>query len=83
MQYLAKKLKPFSPNSKTKVIVGASEFAISGILEQEGSPIICVSRKLSASEQGIFTNSEGGSIHIMVLQTIAQVYIWNQIHNCN
>ena len=46
------KLQPFRKGVDTKVICDASEYAIGGMLEQEGQPIICVSRKLNKSERG-------------------------------
>ena len=45
-------LKPFSFDADTKLVCDASEFAIGGVLEQNGSPVICVSRRLSEAEKG-------------------------------
>lgn len=44
------KLQPFSLTTKSVVIVDASEKGIGAVLEQDGFPVICVSRKLSKSE---------------------------------
>lgn len=64
-EIFSKKLKPFSMVAKTtRLICDASEHAIGGMIEQEGSPVICVSRKLSASEVGYSqTQKEALAIH--------------------
>lgn len=48
----SKCLKPFSFEADTKLICDASEFAIGGVIEQNGLPVICVSRRLSDAEKG-------------------------------
>ena len=60
-----KKLKPFSMVAdNTRLICDASERAIGGMLEQNGSPVICISRKLSPSERGYAqTQKEALAIH--------------------
>lgn len=59
-----KKLKLFNPNAPTSLICDASEKAIGGMLEQDGCPVICVSRKLSESETRYSqTQKEALAIH--------------------
>ena len=45
-------LRTFSPNAKTTLITDASPFGLGAILEQNGFPIICISRRLSVAEKG-------------------------------
>jgi transposase InsO family protein len=45
-------LRPFSPNAHSVLITDASPEGIGAILEQDGHPVICVSRRLSKAEQG-------------------------------
>ena len=45
-------LQPYRRGAETKVICDASEYAIGGMLEQDGKPVICISRKLTQSERG-------------------------------
>ena len=45
-------LVPFKRSGPTELVVDASEYAIGGVLEQNGSPVICISRKLSKAEIG-------------------------------
>ena len=45
-------LQPFSPKLHTSVITDASPTGIGAILEQEGKPVICISRRLSDAEKG-------------------------------
>jgi hypothetical protein len=47
-----KPLIPFSTDEPISLIVDASEYAIGGVLEQDGRPVICVSRKMSSAETG-------------------------------
>ena len=60
----SKQLKLYDPNSPISVVCDASKKAIGGTLVQEGSPVICVSRKLSCSEQRYSqTQKEALAIH--------------------
>ena len=45
-------LRPFSPSLKSVLITDASPEGIGAILEQNGYPVICVSRRLTAAETG-------------------------------
>ena len=71
-----RKLKPFTMTSEnTRLICDASEKAIGGVLEQDGSPVICISRKLSASETGYSqTQKEALAIHWCVKRLHKYLY---------
>ncbi|MEO0454924.1 MAG: RNase H-like domain-containing protein, partial [Verrucomicrobiota bacterium] len=59
-----KRLKSFNPNEQSTLVCDASEHSIGGVLEQNGCPIICVSRKMSVSEVGYSqTQREALAIH--------------------
>ncbi|CAH8499798.1 unnamed protein product [Schistosoma intercalatum] len=45
-------LRTYSPNVHSVLITDASPVGIVAVLKQEGRPVICVSRKLTVSEQG-------------------------------
>ncbi|CAL8071465.1 unnamed protein product [Calicophoron daubneyi] len=45
-------LRPFSPKLHTTVITDASPTGIGAVLEQEGKPVVCISRRLSDAEKG-------------------------------
>jgi transposase InsO family protein len=45
-------LRPFSPALKSTVITDASPVGLGAILEQDGYPVICISRRLSSAERG-------------------------------
>ena len=45
-------LAPFSPSKPTILITDASDVGIGAVLEQEGHPVICISRLLNAAERG-------------------------------
>ena len=45
-------LSPFNMRIPIEVIVDASDYGVGGVLEQQGRPIICISRKLNDSERG-------------------------------
>lgn len=44
-------VQPFDPNKETELTTDASEKAVSGIISQNGHPVMYMSRKLSSSEQ--------------------------------
>ena len=44
-------LASFQLGQYSELVVDASEYAIGGVLEQQGRPVICISRKLSVSER--------------------------------
>ena len=44
-------LRSYQSATESDLIVDASEFAIGGVLEQGGHPVLCISRKLSSAEQ--------------------------------
>lgn len=44
-------LQSFQLGLESEVVVDASEDAIGGVLEQQGHPVICISRRLSAAER--------------------------------
>ena len=71
-----KRLKPFSMSSQsTRLVCDASERAIGGVLEQDGSPVICISRKLSESEVGYSqTQKEALAIHWCVKRLHKYLY---------
>ena len=46
-----KVLRSYQFNQPTELIVDASEFAIGAVLEQNGHPVVCISRKLSKAEE--------------------------------
>ncbi len=46
------KLQPFSRNSPIRLITDASHRGLGAVLEQEGRPVICASRRRSTAEQG-------------------------------
>ena len=45
-------LKPFSPKIHSTLITDASPIGLGAVLEQEGRPVVCISRLLSKAEQG-------------------------------
>ncbi|CAH8821629.1 unnamed protein product [Trichobilharzia szidati] len=45
-------LRPFSSKDKSVLTTDASPTGIAAVLEQNGQPVICISRRLSKSEQG-------------------------------
>ncbi|MDY6929942.1 MAG: RNase H-like domain-containing protein [Pseudomonadota bacterium] len=45
-------LEPFSPTRPTTLVTDASEVGIGAVLEQEGHPVICISRLLNKAESG-------------------------------
>lgn len=62
-------LKTFQLGLQSELIVDASEYAIGAILQQEGHPIVCISRKLSTSEQSYSqTMKEALAIHWSILR---------------
>ena len=59
-----KVLKSFQLGSATELIVDASQHSIGAVLEQQGHPVTCISRKLSSSEQNYSqTQKEALAIH--------------------
>lgn len=57
-------LQGFQPGKETKLTSDASETGIGAILEQEGRPVICISRRLSPSEKGYAqTQKEALAVH--------------------
>jgi transposase InsO family protein len=45
-------LRPFTPKLRPVLITDASPFGIGAVLEQNGHPVLCISRRLSKAEQG-------------------------------
>ena len=45
-------LRPFSPKLLSTVITDASPTGIGAVLEQDGHPVLCISRRLSSAERG-------------------------------
>lgn len=44
-------LQSFQLGAKSELVVDASEYAIGAVLEQEGHPVVCISRRLSKAER--------------------------------
>ena len=44
-------LTSFTPGQYSELVVDASEYAIGGVLEQQGRPVVCISRRLTKSER--------------------------------
>ena len=62
-----KVLRSFNINDPIEVIVDASDSAIGGVLEQDGRPVVCVSRKLSPAEKNYAqVQKEALAIHLTV-----------------
>ncbi|VDP76449.1 unnamed protein product [Echinostoma caproni] len=45
-------LASFSPKKHPTLITNASDFGIGAVLEQDGCPIVCISRLLNTAERG-------------------------------
>ena len=57
-------LRPFSPNITPTLITDASPDGLGCVLEQEGRPVICISRRLSKAERGYSqTQREALAVH--------------------
>lgn len=70
-----KVLKSFRVGIPSELIVDASEHSIGAVLEQENHPIVCISRKLSASEKNYSqTQKEALAIHWAVLRLHKYLY---------
>lgn len=70
-----KVLKSFRLGVPTELVVDASEFALGAVLHQEEHPIICISRKLSKSEQNYSqTMKEALAIHWATMRLHKYLY---------
>ncbi|VDP93131.1 unnamed protein product [Echinostoma caproni] len=57
-------LTPFSPTKHPTLVTGASDIGFGAVLEQDGCPIVCISRLLNTAERGYSqTQKEALAVH--------------------
>ena len=73
-------LQSFQLGAKTELVVDASEYAIGAVLEQQGHPIICISRRLSKAERNYSQTQREALAVIWAVKRLHKYLFGNKFH---